>query len=341
MERVKLGIIGLGRLGRKHAENIHYHIPEAELTAICSVVPQELETVTREMSPAMVTDSYHELLANPDLDGVVIATSSQTHCEIICAAAEAGVKRVYTEKPLGMSLEEIDRIRDAVRSSPGMVLQVGYNHRYDAELRAVKEQIDAGFVGNVVLIRMASRDQLWDEQQLLRFCPTSGGLVADMMTHDYDTARWLTGSDAETIYGLGGVYAYDGLNQVGDIDNAVLLMRFRNGVMVQLEASRNSAVGYHAPMEVFGSAGSIRVGDHAYRDRTIWLNREGGARRRYTDWFFEYWALTYLEEMRDFTRSIHEECPPLVGLMDGYKAMEWAFAAAEAVQRGTIVHLGS
>ncbi len=338
MGKVKLGIIGLGRLGRKHAENIHYNIPEAELNAICSVVPAELDLVSKEMSPSMVTESYGEILGNGDLDGVVISTNSQTHCEIICAAAEAGVKHVYTEKPLGMSREEIDKIKDAVESSPGMVLQVGYNHRFNADLRAVKEKIDTGYVGKVILIRMASRDQLWDEKDLVRFCPSSGGFVADMMTHDYDTARWLTGSEADTIFGLGGVYAYEGLKKVGDIDNAVLLMKFKNGVMIQLEGSRNSAVGYHAPMEVFGSKGSIKVGDHAYQDRVTWLDTEG-AHRKYARWFFEYWESTYLAEIKDFVDSIIEKRPPVVGLIDGYKAMEWAFKAAEAVEKGEIVKM--
>ncbi|MFP4619374.1 MAG: Gfo/Idh/MocA family oxidoreductase [Spirochaetaceae bacterium] len=339
MKKIKLGIIGLGRLGRKHAENIYYNIPEAELSAICSVVPEELDTVKREMSPDMVSGSYEELIRSKELDGLVVSTNSQTHSEIICAAAEAGVKNVYTEKPLGMSFEEINKIKDAVESNPGMKLQVGYNHRFDADLRAVKEKIDAGYVGNVVLIRMASRDQLWDEEQLVKFSPSSGGLVADMMTHDYDTARWLTGSEADTIFGLGDVYAYEGLKAVGDIDNAVLLMKFKNGVMVQLEGSRNSAVGYHAPLEVFGSKGSISVGDHAYSSRITWLN-EAGAHRDYTQWFFEYWEPTYLAELKDFVDSIMENRPPLVGLYDGYKAVEWAFVAAKALEKGEIVKMG-
>lgn len=338
MEKVKLGIVGLGRLGRKHAENIHYNIPQAELSAICSVVPQELEMVQKEMSPKMVTDSYEELTGNRELDGVVVSTNSRTHREIICAAAEAGVKNVFTEKPLGMSFEEIDAIKSSVESNPGMKLQVGYNHRFDADLRAVKEKVDAGYVGNIVLIRMASRDQLWDEDALVKFCPSSGGLVADMMTHDYDTARWITGSEADTIFGLGDVYAFDGLKEVGDIDNAVFLMKFKNGIMVQLEASRNSAVGYHAPMEIFGSKGSIKVGEHAYRNRIDWMDIDG-AHRDYSQWFFEYWEPTYLAEMNDFVDSIVNNRQPLVGLEDGYKAVEWAFTAAKAVDSGEIVNL--
>ncbi len=339
MDKAKLGIIGLGRLGREHARNIYYNIPGAELTAICSLVPEELEMVEKETSPAMVTDSFEELIGNEGLDGIVVATNSQTHAEMICSAADAGVKNVFTEKPLAMSFEEIDRIKKSVKANPGMKLQVGYNHRFDADMQTIKERIDSGYVGNIVLIRLASRDQLWNEDDLVRFAPSSGGFVADMMTHDYDMARWLTGSEAETIFGLGGVYAYEGLREVGDIDNAVLLMRFKNGIMVQIEGSRNSAVGYHAPMEVFGSKGSIRAGDHAYRNRITWMDQEWGAHRDYTQWFFEYWEPTYLAELQDFVDAVVQDRQPLVGLEDGIKAMEWAFTAAEAVEKGKIVTL--
>ena len=131
MDKAKLGIIGLGRLGRKHAENIHYQIPNAELTAICSTVQQELDDVGREMDPKYSTTDFNEIITNDALDGIVIASTSQAHCRMVCAAAEAGRKKVYIEKPLGMTIEEIDQIKSAVHANPGMRLQVGYNRRFD------------------------------------------------------------------------------------------------------------------------------------------------------------------------------------------------------------------
>jgi len=140
MEKVKLGIVGLRRLGRKHAENIRYNIPEAELTAICSVGETELDTVSNQMHPLHVTKDYNELLAYPELDGIFIASSSLEHCSMICVAAEAGKKYVYTEKPLGMTLEEIDRIKHTVNSNGGMKLQIGYNRRFDSSVQARKRR---------------------------------------------------------------------------------------------------------------------------------------------------------------------------------------------------------
>jgi len=336
MKPVKLGIIGLGRLGLEHARNIHQHVQNAALTAVCSVVPEELESASEEFRPQMVTGVYHEILGNPHLDGIVIATNSQTHCEIICAAAKAGCRYVFTEKPLGMSMEEVNRIKDTVEAHPGMLLQVGYNHRFDPDLCAAKQKVDKGFVGDIILLRIESRDQAGMEEFIVKFSPTSGGFIADMMTHDYDTARWFTGSEAETIYGVGGVYAYMGLKQHDDMDNTAILMKFKNGTMVVLTASRNSAYGYHAPMEVFGTKGCIAVGADSFRDCVQWMNADGVS-RHCSEWFYDYWRATYRAEIQAFADCIQQGGTPKVTMEDGYKSVEWAIKATAAVKEGKVV----
>jgi myo-inositol 2-dehydrogenase / D-chiro-inositol 1-dehydrogenase len=335
-ENVKLGIIGLGRLGLEHANNIHYAVAEAEVAAVCSIVDEELEKAKKLFSPKKVTRDYRELLQDRSLDGIVITTNSQTHCRIICDAAESGVKHLFTEKPIGMTMEEIDAIKAAVSSRPDMLFQVGYNHRFDRSLMAARRKVAEGYVGDLVLIRIESRDQLGIEEFIVKFSPSSGGFIADMMTHDYDTARWFTGSEAEVIFGLGGVYAYEGLKACGDMDNTAVLMRFRSGVMVLLTASRNSGYGYHAPMEIFGTKGAIRIGDYSHADRNVYLD-ERGAGAECASWFYEYWKDTYLAEIEDFVRCIRTGDEPKVGLLDGYKAMEWAFKAHEAVSQQKVV----
>ena len=337
-KKVKLGIIGLGRLGLEHAKNIHYNIPEAELYAACSVVDKELDKAGELFKPPVLTKDYNDLFREKELDGIVISTNSQTHCEIICAAVEAGVKKIYTEKPIGMSIEEIDKIKSAVESKENVLLQVGYNHRFDKNLMEAKKKVDEGFIGKPVLIRMESRDQAGIEEFIVKFSPSSGGFISDMMTHDYDAARWFTGSEAEIIFGVGGVYAYEGLKACDDMDNTAILMKFKNGVMVMLTASRNSAYGYHAPMEIFGTEGAIKIGDYSYKNKNTYMNKDGVG-RSCAEWFFEYWQETYLTEMKDFVRCIREGDDPKVKLIDGYKAVEWAKKADEAVRGKKIVTL--
>mgnify|MGYP006291544005 CR=1 FL=1 len=337
---IRLAIVGLGRLGYEHARNIHTQIPGADLVGICSVRKEELDRVTAEMTPELVTQSYDELLNWGKFDGLVIATSSGVHAEQICAAADAGVKNVYTEKPLGMSMEELRRIKSSVDKNAGMLFQVGYNHRFDPDMLEVKRRMDEGFVGRPVFIRIVSRDKTHVEKFLLSFSPSSGGLVADMMTHDYDTARWLLGAEAKRIFGLGGAFAFEKLNDVPDIDNAVILMEFSDGTMVQLEASRNASYGYHAPLEVFGTKGAIRVGDVPRKNRSSYLS-ETGVVEECADSFFEYWKDTYRAELHDFVDCMTSRRQPKVGLEDGFKAVEWAFAAAEAVRDKKVVDFAS
>ena len=340
MKTTKLGIIGLGRLGLEHAKNIHSAIPGAELAAVCSVVDAELEKASQLFPDAVRTKDYQELFAMRNLDGIVIATNSQTHREMICEAVKAGVKNIYTEKPIGLSREEINAIRDTVEAAEGLTLQVGYNHRFDSNLMDAKKKVDEGFVGDPILIRIESRDQAGIEEFIVKFAPTSGGFIADMMTHDYDTARWFTGSEAETIYGVGGVFAYQGLKACNDMDNTSILMKFKNGVMVMLTASRNSAYGYHAPMEIFGTKGSIRIGDYSYNSRNVYSD-ENGVGRKCSEWFYEYWQDTYRAEMQGFVDCLKNKTEPRVNFTDGYKAVEWALLADEAVKEGKVVTLKS
>lgn len=338
MKKVKLGIIGLGRLGRKHAENICYKIPNAELAAVCSAIQEEVDAAVMELEPGYGTTDYHKLLGDKELDGLVISSNSAYHCQMICDAAEAGVKNIYCEKPLGMTLEEINLIKEAIEKNKVNVFQIGYNRRFDKSLVAMKKKIDAGFIGKPILIKLMNRDPSAMAEYIVKFSPTSGGLVFDMLTHDYDVARWLIDSDAVTVYGMGGVYAYEGLAAVNDIDNCILTMSFANGVMGFMETTRNSTYGYHVEVEVFGTEGSVRMGTTPNKDRVVALNKDGET-TECVEWFYEFWEPTFEAELQHFTDCIQNDEQPVVGLMDGYKAVQWAFAAKEAVDKRAIVNM--
>ncbi|MBR0600458.1 Gfo/Idh/MocA family oxidoreductase [Sinanaerobacter chloroacetimidivorans] len=338
MEKVKLGIVGLGRLGREHAANINYNIINAELTAVCSAVKEEVDSIMKEMNPSYGTTDYMELFNDKNLDGIVIASNSAFHCQMICDAANAGVKNIYCEKPLGMTLEEIELIKETVEKNNVQIFQIGYNRRFDRSLMTMKEKIDAGFIGKPILIKLANRDPEWDREHLLRFSPTSGGLVFDMLTHDYDAARWLIGSDAETVYGMGGAFGYEGLAEINDIDNCIISIGFENGVMGHLETSRNSTYGYHVEVEVFGTEGCLRMGTTPNKDRVVSMDRNG-VNTECVKWFFEFWEPTFKAELQDFADCIQNNRQPKAGLMDGYKAVQWAFAAKEAVDKRIVVNM--
>ncbi|MFP4212351.1 MAG: Gfo/Idh/MocA family oxidoreductase [Alkalispirochaeta sp.] len=337
---VRIAIVGLGRLGLEHARNLHYHVTGADLVAVCSVRQEEIDRVTAEIPVELATLSYDELLKWGKFDGLVIATTSGVHAEQVVAAVDAGVKKIYSEKPIGMDMDEVWKITNTVRDAGNVMFQVGYNHRFDADLNAAREALRSGKIGKPVFLRIVSRDKTLDRDFLMRFSPSSGGLVSDMMTHDYDTARWLLDSDPVRIFGLGGVYHFDGLEEIGDIDNAVILMEFANGTMVQLESSRNAAYGYHAPAEIFGTTGAIQMGNVPRKKRSVYYGADGATEELHQS-FFEYWQPTYRAELTDFVACIAEGRTPRVGLEDGFKAVEWAFAAAEAVREKKVVEYKS
>ncbi len=338
MKKIKLGIVGLGRLGREHAANINYNITNAELTAVCSAIQEEVDAIMAEMHPKYGTTNYMEMFQDKNLDGIVIASNSAFHCQMICDAANAGVKNIYCEKPLGMTLEEIDLIKDTAEKNNVNIIQIGYNRRFDRSLMTMKQKIDEGFIGKPILIKLVNRDPEWDKDSLLKFSPTSGGLVFDMLTHDYDVARWLIESDADTVYGMGAAFGYEGLAEINDIDNCIISIGFKNGVMGYLETSRNSTYGYHVEYEVFGTKGSLRMGTTPNKDRVVSMNKNG-VTTECVQWFFEFWEPTFKAELQDFVDCIEKNEKPKADLMDGYKAVEWAFAAKEAVEKRTIIKM--
>ncbi|MDL2236201.1 Gfo/Idh/MocA family oxidoreductase, partial [Christensenellaceae bacterium OttesenSCG-928-L17] len=339
MRNIKLGIVGLGRLGRNHAANIRHRIPNAELTAICSALQKELDEVDDEMQPKYRYSDYRELFQNKELDGVVIASSSLAHCEMACAAAELGVRNIFLEKPLGMSRAEIDQIRDAVSNSNVNLFQIGFNRRFDASYLAAKKKLEAGFIGKPILIKMVNRDPASMAEFIIQFSPTSGGLVFDMLTHDYDAARWFLSSNATKVYGLGGVYAYEGLAAVNDIDNCGILCKFENGAMGWFETTRNSTYGYHVETEIFGTEGCIRICVTPTNDRVLYLDKNG-INQSTIKWFYDYWEPTFAAELQAFVNAIAlGETSQAATLDDGYQAVHWALAAKKAVDEETVVLL--
>jgi len=277
-----------------------------------------------------------DLFKDRNLNGIVISSNSAFHSQMVIDAANAGVKNIYCEKPLGMTLEEIELMKTAVESNGVNIFQIGYNRRFDKSLQMMKKKIDEGFIGKPILIKLANRDPVWDREALIKFSPTSGGLVFDMLTHDYDVARWLIEADAETVYGIGGAYGYEGLEAVGDIDNCMLTVAFDNGVMGFLETSRNSTPGYHVEVEVFGTEGSVRMGTVPNRDRVVSYNKNG-VTTECVKWFYEFWEPTFEAELQHFADCIQSNTKPTADFMDGYKAVQWAFAAKEAVDKRKIV----
>jgi myo-inositol 2-dehydrogenase/D-chiro-inositol 1-dehydrogenase len=338
-EKIRLAVVGLGRLGSCYATNIKYALPGVDLAAVCSLDPDELDKANKEFPPGYATLDYMEIFEDDSIDGIVIASSSALHSRMIIDAAEAGVRNIYSEKPLGMNTTEVESIRKAVDENDVEILQIGFNRRFDTSLRDMRARVLAGDIGEPVHIRISNRDPRWDLQSLLRFSPMSGGLVFDMLSHDYDIVRWVTGSDAVTVYGIGGVFAYDGLEELGDIDNCILSMVLNDGVLCSMETSRSCPYGYHPEVEIYGTKGCLRMGQTPDKNRVLSMNGHGTTRDTTKD-FYEFWMPTFANEIREFADAIKEgRAPEAAGLDDGIRAVKWAMAAKEAVERRAVVQV--
>ena len=324
---VKIGVIGLGRMGRLHARMLATQISGVRLCAVAEVGEQARSQVADELGvPYTFADAY-ELIAHPDVDAVVIVTPTSTHHDLVIAAAGAG-KAIFCEKPLALTLKETRSMMESVARA-GVPLQVGFMRRFDAAYQRAKKLIAEGQIGHPVTFKSLSRDP---------FCPPrdymdpakSGGLILDMAIHDFDLARWLMGSEVERVTAEGTVLVCNDLASVGDIDNALVNMRFVNGALGNVEASRNALYGYDIRTEVLGSEGAVMIGTH--QQTPVLLLTRAGAQHDVTPYLMERFGDAYRAQLQHFADCLRSGLPPSVGGAEGLAAFRIGIAATKSYQ---------
>ncbi|MEK9839419.1 MAG: Gfo/Idh/MocA family oxidoreductase, partial [Ilumatobacter sp.] len=246
---VRIGLLGCGRIGRMHAELVARRVEGLALGAVYDVATAAAESVADEPGGIVASDPL-ELINSDAVDAVAICSSTDTHVELLVAAAEAG-KPVFLEKPVHLDLAEVDRGVAAVEQA-GIPVQVGFNRRFDPSHRSVREQVMAGSVGEVQMVRITSRDPA---PPPIEYIKVSGGIFLDMTIHDFDMARYVTGSEVLEVYAQGEVMVDPAIGEAGDLDTVVVMMRHENGAITTIDNSRQAVYGYDQRVEVFGSAG--------------------------------------------------------------------------------------
>ena len=326
---IKIGLIGAGRMGKVFAHTLAFNVPEADLVAIAdSDAVNAREMAARFNAPTWYAD-YHELLAQKDIKAVVIATPTHTHVEVAVASAEAG-KQIFCEKPLALDMAGNDVVI-AAAGKAGVRFQVGLNRHFDPAYVAAKQMIDEGKIGTPVMIKLVGRDPKRTGLEFARRA-NSGGMILDMGIHDFDTARWLMGSEVERVQTEGGCLVYPELKEVGDIDNAVINLRFRNGMIGNVDLSRNSIYGHDVRSEVLGSKGGLIIGKDRYTDVVVMT--ENHVAHDTVPYFMERFGTAYAEEIRGFIACIVEGREPLVTGADARAAMKIGLAATISLDEG-------
>lgn len=328
--RVRLSLVGLGRMGRFHAENLAGRAPSVELVRVVDAV-EDVAREAGELLGAEWSTDYGELLDDPDIEGVVVVTPTPFHAEMIERAAAAG-KHIFCEKPISLELEPTLKAIEAARAA-GVRLQVGFHRRFDPDWVAATERIKAGELGDVYLFRTSLRDM---RPPSLEYIESSGGFFVDVTIHDLDTARWMVG-EIDEVTAFGAALSNPAFADAGDIDNAVVTLRFASGALGVIDNSRVGGYGYECSTEVMGSRATVRV-DHHRRAHVEWLTH-GAATVDYVADFTERYPLAYLLELEDFAQAIRDERPVTVTGEDALAAFVLARACDRSFREGRTVQL--
>ena len=331
--KVNVGIIGAGRIGKLHAEHLAYRIPDANVLAIADIRLEAAQKCAAEFHIPSAIQDYREIIENPDIEAVVICSSTDTHAQFIEEAAAAG-KHIFCEKPIDFDLARIDRALEAVEKA-GVKLQIGFNRRFDPNFKRVHEMVAAGKIGTPHILRITSRDP---EPPPIGYIKVSGGIFLDMTIHDFDMARYLIGSEVNEIYAAGGVMVDPAIGEAGDIDTAVITLRFENGTIGTIDNSRKAVYGYDQRVEVFGSEGMVVVANKT-PDTAVYSNAEGVHSSLPLFFFVERYTDSYIAEMQAFTECIQQDkTPPVTGL-DGRIPVVMGYAAKKSYEENRPVKL--
>lgn len=324
---VRIGVIGVGRIGSMHAELLARQVPGAEVTRVTDAHAPAAQAVgARLRVPAAA--SIEELLAAPDVDAVAICTSTDTHADLIVAAAEAG-KAIFCEKPVSLDLAEVDRALAAVHAA-GVPFQIGFNRRFDPAHAAVARAVAEGEVGEVQIVRITSRDPAPPPLDYVR---TSGGIFLDMTIHDFDMARFVARSEVVEVYARGSVRVDPGFGEAGDVDTAVIVLEHENGCFTTIDNSRQAVYGYDQRVEVFGSAG-MAASENPLAHSTI-VRTANGVRAATLPYFFlERYIPSYLGEWQAFVSAVGTGAPPPVGPADARAPLVIGLAAWQSLREG-------
>ena len=326
--RLRVGLIGLGRLGRIYARDLAARIPEARLTAVADTNAEARERIARDYEVAGIHPSPHDLIRDPNVDAVVVASPTNTHCEIVTAAADAN-KPVFCEKPLALSLSECRAMESAVARN-GTFFQMGFMRRFDPGYVAAKREVAAGRIGEPVTFKSSSRDPFLPSLDYVNPA-SSGGILVDMAIHDFDLARWFMG-DVETVSAIGGTLVFPELKALGDLDNAIATLVFSDGRLGVVDVTRNGYYGYDITTEVVGTAGTVRVG--YIRETPLLIMTKNNVSHDTVPYFPERFERAYVAQLQNFAQNVLNETPPPVTIVDGIEALRISLAATEACRKG-------
>ncbi len=330
---LNLGLIGAGRIGQVHAATIAQRVPDARLLCVADVNAQAAGDCAARFNIPNICDAAASVIHHPDIDAVLICSSTDTHATLIEQAANAG-KHIFCEKPIALDLAAIDCAVQAVARA-GVKLQIGFNRRFDANYKRVREAITSGEIGMPHIMRITSRDPA---PPPIGYVRVSGGLFLDMTIHDFDMARFLIGSEIEEVHAAACVRVDPEIGDAGDIDTAVILIKFENGVIGTIDNSRQALYGYDQRCEVFGSKGAIHT-LNTHPNTAVISTAESVRIDNPHRFFMTRYIESYASEIQAFIRAVQDDTPTEVNGFDGRQAVVMGMAAKKSHLEGRPVKI--
>jgi myo-inositol 2-dehydrogenase/D-chiro-inositol 1-dehydrogenase len=325
--RLRVGVIGTGRIGAMHAELLAHDVEGAALAAVHDPDAATAARVAAELGVDAVGD-VDALLRRDDVDAVAICSSTDTHADLMVAAAVAG-KPIFVEKPVSLDLAELDRALAAVERA-GVPLQVGINRRFDPAHQAVHQAVASGAIGQPHIVRISSRDP---HPPPLEYARRSGGIFLDMTIHDFDMARYVTGSEVAEVFARGAVRIQPELEAFGDVDTAVVTLVHDNGCLTVIDNSRQAVYGYDQRVEAFGDAGAA-ASENPPTHTAVVRDANGTRGPLLPHFFLERYLVSYVVAWRAFVDAVRRGVPPPVGGLDGRAPLVIGLAAWRSLREG-------
>ncbi len=331
--QLNIGIIGAGRIGKVHAETIAFRVPEANAAAITDLNLDAAAQVAARCGIPVVAASAQQIFDDPDIDAVLICSSTNTHADLTILAAQSG-KHIFCEKPIDHSLAKIDAALAAVAEA-GVKLQIGFNRRFDPNFARVRAAVESGEIGSPRLLHIISRDPA---PPPVSYVKVSGGMFLDMTIHDFDMARFLIGDEVEEIYTAAGVMVDPAIGEAGDLDTALIVLKFRSGVIGTIDNCRQAAYGYDQRVEILGSLGKIAT-ENCYPNEATISTGVSISRDLPYNFFMDRYTESFSREVRSFVQAVVEDKPTRVTGIDGRIPVVMGLAARKSFDEGRPVRL--
>jgi myo-inositol 2-dehydrogenase/D-chiro-inositol 1-dehydrogenase len=334
MKRINVGVIGAGRIGRLHAENLVKFIPDANVVCVADIMlNDEIEQWAKSLGIPKVTKDTDDIINNPDIQAVIICSSTKTHVDLIIKAAAAG-KDIFCEKPIDTEVKRVNMALEAVEKA-GVKFQIGFCRRYDHNFKSVHDIVASGKIGRPHIIKITTRDA---EPPSLEYAKGSGGQHMDQMIHDFDMARFLSGSEVVEVSAFGNAIINPNLKEIDDVDISTVMLKMENGALCMIDNSRKSGFGYDLRAEVQCEEGCVQ----SFNDynNTIQISTMDGVAKERPIWFFlERFQQAYCLELEEFIENLKNNCKPVCGAEDGLQSVLIAIAAKKSMDEGRIVKI--